>query len=319
MAVRRAGARARRVAARRSPTSRPRSSSSGRSMSCSRLVSRAPARGRSRGRRAPRRCAPTRRCASRPRLSRRTRSSTRPARARPAGTIATVDAGAHMLVAMPLWQVDEPGEALISSGLATMGFALPAAIAAALARPDRRVVCFVGDGGLGMTLAELETLARLELAVVVVVFNDSALSLIQHQAGGRGPRGRGGRALPRHRLRRDRAGRRHPGRAGSRTPRALGDALDAALRRARAVPDRRGRRSVRVPGRARRDAGRAMSVVRRIASGSPGSPTTTSRRDRRGREAAPARHARRRPRGARARRRDSRARDRGLGQRARRP
>lgn len=97
----------------------------------------------------------------------------------PAGTIATVDSGAHMLVAMPLWKVDEPGEALISSGLATMGFALPAAIAAALARPDRRVVCLVGDGGLGMTLAELETLARLELDVLIVVFNDSALSLIR--------------------------------------------------------------------------------------------------------------------------------------------
>ena len=82
----------------------------------------------------------------------------------PPGTIATVDAGAHMLVAMPLWEVGEPHEALISSGLATMGFALPAAIAAAIARPGRRVACLVGDGGLAMTLAELETLARLDLA-----------------------------------------------------------------------------------------------------------------------------------------------------------
>ena len=49
----------------------------------------------------------------------------------PVGTIATVDAGAHMLVAMPLWSVEEPCHLLISSGLATMGFALPAAIAAA--------------------------------------------------------------------------------------------------------------------------------------------------------------------------------------------
>jgi acetolactate synthase-1/2/3 large subunit len=109
----------------------------------------------------------------------------------PAGTIATVDAGAHMLVAMPLWEVDEPGEALISSGLATMGFALPAAIAAALARPDRQVACLVGDGGLGMTLAELETLARLELAVLVVVFNDSALSLIRIKQADRGHGGEG--------------------------------------------------------------------------------------------------------------------------------
>jgi acetolactate synthase-1/2/3 large subunit len=96
----------------------------------------------------------------------------------PAGTIATVDAGAHMLAAMPLWDTEEPGEVLISSGLATMGFALPAAIAAAIAYPDRRTVCFVGDGGLGMALAELETVARLGLPITVVVFNDSALSLI---------------------------------------------------------------------------------------------------------------------------------------------
>jgi acetolactate synthase-1/2/3 large subunit len=95
------------------------------------------------------------------------------------GSIATVDAGAHMLAAMPLWDVEETGEILISSGLATMGFALPAAIAAALARPDRRVYCLVGDGGLGMVLAELETLERLNLPVTVVVFNDSALSLIK--------------------------------------------------------------------------------------------------------------------------------------------
>ncbi len=105
----------------------------------------------------------------------------------PPGTIATVDAGAHMLVAVPLWEVERPGELLVSSGLATMGFALPAAIAAALVAPGRGVVCFTGDGGLGMTLAELETLARLRLNVVVVVFNDSTLSLIaikQHEGQG---------------------------------------------------------------------------------------------------------------------------------------
>lgn len=99
-------------------------------------------------------------------------------RAAAPGTIATVDAGAHMLVAMPLWDVDEPREILISSGLATMGFAVPAAIGAALVRPERRIVCFTGDGGLGMALAELETMVRLRLDVTVVVFNDALLSLI---------------------------------------------------------------------------------------------------------------------------------------------
>ena len=96
----------------------------------------------------------------------------------PKDAIATVDSGAHMLVAMPLWDTDEVDGVLISSGLATMGFAVPAAVAAALAHPDRRIVCVVGDGGLGMTLAELETIARLDLRITIVLFNDSRLSLI---------------------------------------------------------------------------------------------------------------------------------------------
>lgn len=113
---------------------------------------------------------------------------TRARRNCPSGTIATVDAGAHMLAAVPLWEVDAPGQLIISSGLATMGFALPAAIAAALVRPERHVLCFTGDGGLGMALAELETLVRLCLPVVVVVFNDSTLSLIaaKQRAEGQG-------------------------------------------------------------------------------------------------------------------------------------
>jgi acetolactate synthase I/II/III large subunit len=90
----------------------------------------------------------------------------------------TVDAGAHMLITMPVWSTDGPDPVLISNGLATMGFALPAAIGAALARPGRRVACLTGDGGLGMAMAEIETLARLALDVTVVVFNDAVLSLI---------------------------------------------------------------------------------------------------------------------------------------------
>jgi acetolactate synthase-1/2/3 large subunit len=97
----------------------------------------------------------------------------------PGGATVTVDAGAHFLFVMPMWTVEEPRELLISNGLATMGFAVPAAIGAALARPARPVLCLVGDGGLGMTLAELETVARLRLPVTTIVFNDAALSLIE--------------------------------------------------------------------------------------------------------------------------------------------
>jgi acetolactate synthase I/II/III large subunit len=107
----------------------------------------------------------------------------------PRETVVTVDAGAHMLAVMPLWEVTEPRRLLISSGLATMGFALPAAIAAALCAPAQLVVAFTGDGGLGMTLAEIETAARLRLRIAVVVFNDGALSLIKIKQR---PAGQGG-------------------------------------------------------------------------------------------------------------------------------
>jgi len=114
----------------------------------------------------------------------------------PPETIATVDAGAHMLVAMPLWHVTQPKMLLTSSGLATMGYALPAAIAAALCQPQAAVLAFTGDGGLGMTLAEIETAVRLSLRVIVIVFNDAALSLITIKQN---PAGHGGEAAVRYR------------------------------------------------------------------------------------------------------------------------
>ncbi len=59
-----------------------------------------------------------------------------------------------------------------------MGFALPAAIASCLADPRRRAVAFTGDGGLMMCLGELGTAIQEKCAPIVVVFNDSALTLI---------------------------------------------------------------------------------------------------------------------------------------------
>jgi acetolactate synthase-1/2/3 large subunit len=96
-----------------------------------------------------------------------------------AGTRArvTVDAGAHMFPATMLWPVAEPNGMLISNGLSTMGFALPAAIGAALL--DRGpVVALTGDGGLLMCSGELLTAVRERLQVIVIVFADASLSLI---------------------------------------------------------------------------------------------------------------------------------------------
>ncbi|MEE8246005.1 MAG: thiamine pyrophosphate-dependent enzyme [Alphaproteobacteria bacterium] len=102
------------------------------------------------------------------------------------GAQVAVDAGAHMISAMALWPASAPHQVLISNGLATMGFALPAAIAAWLAAPGPPVIALTGDGGLMMCLAELSTAARLGARVVTVVFNDAALSLIDIKQRARG-------------------------------------------------------------------------------------------------------------------------------------
>jgi acetolactate synthase-1/2/3 large subunit len=97
----------------------------------------------------------------------------------PAACRITVDAGAHMLPVLHLWESLQPNDALVSRGLATMGFALPAAIASAIVEPERPVVAFTGDGGLLMCASELATAAQRKLKLVVVVFNDSCLTLIE--------------------------------------------------------------------------------------------------------------------------------------------
>lgn len=96
-----------------------------------------------------------------------------------------VDAGAHMFPATTFWECERPGDLLISNGLATMGFALPAGIAAALHDPKRGAIAFTGDGGLLMGLGELATAAVLGVKLVIVVFNDACLSLIDIKKGAR--------------------------------------------------------------------------------------------------------------------------------------
>lgn len=97
----------------------------------------------------------------------------------PRNGILTADVGAHKLVAMAQWPAYEPETFLTTNGLSSMGYAIPGAIAAKLARPGRPVAAFTGDGGFLMYTGELETLARLKLPVTVVVMNDAALSSIK--------------------------------------------------------------------------------------------------------------------------------------------
>ncbi|MEM7426690.1 MAG: thiamine pyrophosphate-binding protein [Pseudomonadota bacterium] len=96
----------------------------------------------------------------------------------PDNAVLTVDAGAHMISAMARWRAGAPNSVFKSNGLSTMGYALPAAIAASLNDPARKVIALTGDGGMLMCLSELTTAAGLGCNLTVIVLNDGALSLI---------------------------------------------------------------------------------------------------------------------------------------------
>ena len=89
------------------------------------------------------------------------------------------DVGAHKVWLSRHFATSIPNTVVISNGLASMGIALPGAIAAKLVRPDRRVVAFTGDGGFLMNVQELETAKRLGVAIVVVVLVDGRLGVIE--------------------------------------------------------------------------------------------------------------------------------------------
>ena len=97
----------------------------------------------------------------------------------PRDTIATCDAGASRLLVVQKWQAYGPREFLTSNGLGSMGYAVPGALGARLAWPDRPVVAFTGDGGFLMAVAELQTSAREKLPITIVVFDDAEIGLIR--------------------------------------------------------------------------------------------------------------------------------------------
>jgi acetolactate synthase-1/2/3 large subunit len=95
------------------------------------------------------------------------------------GDILISDVGAHKLWIGRLFPAYEPNTVFISNGLATMGFALPGAIAASMIKPEKKVVAIAGDGGFLMNLQDLETAVRLGCNFVVVIFDDSKYGLIE--------------------------------------------------------------------------------------------------------------------------------------------
>ncbi len=95
----------------------------------------------------------------------------------PRQALVSVDSGIHAAMAAVFWETYEPKGYLCSGGLDTMGYALPAALAAKLALPDRPVLALLGDGGFSLSLPDFLTAARLGIGVTALVFVDEWLGV----------------------------------------------------------------------------------------------------------------------------------------------
>lgn len=95
--------------------------------------------------------------------------------------VITTDVGQHQMWVAQAYPFRRPRQWFTSGGLGTMGFGVPAAIGAALAEPQRTVVCFTGDGSFKMNIQELATLAEQGLNVKIVLMNNNSLGLVYQQ------------------------------------------------------------------------------------------------------------------------------------------
>lgn len=103
------------------------------------------------------------------------------ARMIPEDAIVTTDVGQHQMWVAQHYPFIRPRTFLTSGGLGTMGFGIPAAIGAALAHGNRKVICITGDGSFYMNNQELATLAEQGLDVTIILFNNRSLGLVRQQ------------------------------------------------------------------------------------------------------------------------------------------
>ncbi|HTQ00973.1 MAG TPA: acetolactate synthase large subunit [Casimicrobiaceae bacterium] len=92
--------------------------------------------------------------------------------------IAISDVGAHKMWMSRMYRAERPNTCIISNGFAAMGIAVPGAIAAKLAYPERKICAVTGDAGFMMNSQEIETALRMKAAFVILIWNDSEYGLI---------------------------------------------------------------------------------------------------------------------------------------------
>ncbi len=95
--------------------------------------------------------------------------------------IVSTDVGKHQMWVAQVYPFNRPRQFLTSGGLGTMGFGLPAAIGAALAEPERPVVCFTGDGSILMNIQELATTVEQKANIKIILLNNRSLGLVRQQ------------------------------------------------------------------------------------------------------------------------------------------
>lgn len=95
--------------------------------------------------------------------------------------IVVSDVGLHKQAIGLYYEINRPNQAIFSNGLSTMGFALPASMAAKIAHPEKKVVAICGDGGFQMNIQELATAVENKLPIVYIVMNDGAYGMVKNK------------------------------------------------------------------------------------------------------------------------------------------